>query len=187
MPYAFWQQFSPDQIKIFALRNALYGIHTQELVGWLKERIEPSSTIEIGAGNGVLSKALGVRAVDNYQQVMPMIKKAYDMAQQPVISYGDNVLKVDANKAVKKLEPKTIVGSWITERYDERYHSYGGNMLGPIQADLMKHARTYYMIGNKAVHDNPKFQKLVTQVHELPFLVSRAHEPELNVVFECRA
>lgn len=183
LPFEFWQKFTPEQIQLFCLKYAFYGVPTTDLIEWLKPRIEDKKTIEIGAGNGILAKALNIKAFDNYQQNMPRYTLIYDLTQQPRIKYGANVIEMEANMAVKKTRPKIVIGSWITERYDPLFHEYGGNEIGPWQRDIIKRVETYYLIGNTDVHNNPKVMDLRPIIHQIP-LVSRAHNPENNVIFE---
>lgn len=183
LPHAFWSQFTPDQIRFFCWKNGCYSIPTVELVNWLNERIAGKKTIEIGAGNGVLAKALDIGAVDNYQQQMAKYKLFYLNTNQPIIRYGKNVAKIGANEAVEYEKPEVVIGSWITERYDPAYHRYGGNEIGPRQLEIIDQVDTYYLIGNTDIHHNPKLMNLKPKIHRIP-LISRAFDPHKNVIFE---
>lgn len=183
LPHAFWTQFTPDQIRFFCWKNGCYSIPTVELVNWLAERIVGKKTIEIGAGNGVLAEALGIGAVDNYQQMMPKYTLFYLNTNQPIIRYGGNVIEADANEAVEKEKPEVVIGSWITERYDPAYHKYGGNEIGPKQLEIINQVDTYYLIGNLDLHGNPKLMNLKHKTYRIP-LISRAFDPHKNVIFE---
>lgn len=154
MPASFYADTSQEERSLFAVRNGLYGLHTQELVDWLRAFIGQRSAIEIGAGNGVLAKALGITATDNFMQDNPAIRLLYEQSKQPPVKYGQDVERIDAAAAVRKYRPQVVIGSWITRRYTAAEPERGGNMFGVDELDILAHCQHYVLIGNARVHAN---------------------------------
>lgn len=185
LPAAFWQATTVDERALFGLRTGSYGFPTLELVAYLKELIGGRRAIEIGAGNGVLCKALGIPGTDSYQQREPKYAAHYAALQQPTVPYGAHVEKMDAATAIRHYRPEVVIGCWVTHRYDPADHKRGGNEAGPDGDDLLAHCKDYVLIGNDRVHGaNPLWSRSHTCV-SLPFLYSRAHgSRDFVAVFE---
>ena len=54
MPAEFYKNTTVEQRAMFGHQHSLYGFLTNELRQWLLQRIEDRTTIEIGAGSGLL-------------------------------------------------------------------------------------------------------------------------------------
>jgi hypothetical protein len=78
MPASYYRNTTAPERALLGHRRALYGLPTLELVQWIKDYIGGRRAIEIGAAHGLLAKALGIRATDNYLQGSPEIKAAYE-------------------------------------------------------------------------------------------------------------
>ncbi len=180
MPSSFYRQFEQKEIAIFCMMNGLYCLPTVELLDCLNGLILEASpsrlAIEIGAGNGALGKGLGIPCTDNFMQDDPAVKAYYQSLNQPTISYGAHVIKMDANTAVKEMRPEVVIGAWVTHRYDESAHELGGNMFGVDEQDILDHVNRYIIVGNKGVHAKKPIMGKVTQVIEADFLFSRSFE-----------
>lgn len=184
LPHEFWCQFSQEQVQFFCLRHAFYNIPTLEQVAFLEAKIpDKSKALEIGAGNGVLAQALGIRATDNYMQEMQDVKEYYKAMRQPTVQYGENVENIDAEAAIEKYKPTVVIGAWITQKYNPTYPSYGGNALGPDQRYIIDNVDKYFLVGNFKIHDHPSLRNYTPKLHKAP-LISRASHPEANVIFE---
>ena len=72
LPFDILKDIPQEHISQFCVENGCYLIPTTELVEFLAKLIggNESRTIEIGSGNGVLGKALGIMCTDNFQQAM---------------------------------------------------------------------------------------------------------------------
>lgn len=68
LPAEFWKQYSQNHIALFCLMHGMYCIPTTELIEWLQHRIGDRKALEVGAGSGVVGRAVGIRMTDNYQQ-----------------------------------------------------------------------------------------------------------------------
>lgn len=177
--------------------NAVYVWPTLELINWIKaNNQELSSTIEIGAGNGVLSRELGIPATDSFMQSTKFEPKNkmedetqkqalayYGLMKQQLIHYGDNVEQYDAVDAIQKYKPKHILGCYITHKFKEGMRH--GNMLGVNEEWILQRRQfqSYTMIGNLKVHEEKPILKIPHQEIEIDGLVLRAEKPELNRIF----
>lgn len=173
LPAEFWYQFNRSERGAFCVRHAVYCVPTTELIDWLRNEIGPRYAIEIGSGNGVLAKALGIRATDNLMQTWPEIVDLYQTLQQPLIHYGRDVLNADANVAVKTMKPDVVVGAWVTHKYALLHHARGGNMHGVEEPELVRQT-DYIFIGNKGTHKDKAILELPHKEYQFPWLISRA-------------
>jgi hypothetical protein len=156
------------------VEHGLYGLPTTELVDYLRTLIAGRSAIEIGAGNGVLAKALGIRATDSRMQEDPKIAALYDAVRQPVVRYGDQVERLDAVQAIRKYKPQVVVACWVTHKYDAKRHAAGGNQFGVAEEKILAACENYIFVGNVQVHAG---KSIWSRPHDLefpPFVFSRA-------------
>lgn len=160
-PCRWWGKHSRCIRMAFGHLHALYAFPTIEIIDHLKGIIDPTSTIEIGAGNGGFCKALGIKGTDNHMQAEPGFRHLYEVAGQPTVNYGQHVEKADALEAIKKYRPKAVLASWVTHRYDPRRHECGGNIVGVDEHKLLELVDDYYFIGNTKIHaSKPIFQDI---------------------------
>ncbi|MDY0747534.1 hypothetical protein SNE35_23730 [Paucibacter sp. R3-3] len=174
VPASSLEQTTPQERLLFGVAHGHYGFPTDELVRFLKERIAGRSAIEIGSGNGVLARALGIAATDNRQQEDPAIRAHYEALRQQTVQYGDNVEKLDAAAAVAKFKPSVVVACWVTHKYDPARPEAEGSVTGIDEAQLLEHCDEYIFVGNKHVH---RSKPLLARPHELltpDWLYSRA-------------
>jgi hypothetical protein len=163
MPGSFYADASPDERAWLGLRHALYLLPTTELVDWLREHIGTRSAIEIGSGNGAMAEALDIAATDNLMQSWPEMAAYYAALGQPAITYGPNVIALEASAAVRLLRPEVVIGAWVTHRYNKRQHGLGGNQHGPRLDWIRERIDEYVFIGNTATHAN---HPLLRQIDE---------------------
>jgi hypothetical protein len=162
-----------------AVRHGLYGLYTTELVDWVRDRIAGRTALEIGAGNGVLAAALGIRATDSFQQQEPAIKAYYEAMRQPTVKYGDHVERLDALAAVCKYRPQVVVGCWVTHRFDALQPHREGNTAGIDEVALMDHCDEYIFIGNRHVHATKPLWEASGVLNEI-FLPSGLYSRSMN-------
>jgi hypothetical protein len=152
MPAAYYEGTTQQERSVAAVRNGLYCLPTVELIEWLRNFIDGRSAIEIGAGNGVIARALGIPATDNKMQDDPAMRALYASMQQPPVKYGDHVERLDANAAARKYKPDVIVASWVTHKWSAKEPSRQGNMFGVDERELLKHCGYYVFVGNVVTH-----------------------------------
>ncbi|QHE89225.1 hypothetical protein [Hydrogenophaga sp. BPS33] len=159
---------------LFGVQHGLYSFPTEELCQFLRSRIAGRSAIEIGAGHGVLAKALGIPATDNRQQEEPAIKAHYAGLGQPTVPYGDHVEKLDAHAAVEKFRPSVVVACWTTHRFDPARPHAGGSAFGVNEKRLIESCDEYIFIGNEHVHREKSIWTLPHEKITPPWVYSRA-------------
>ena len=174
MPAAFWAGTTPEERGAFGVRNGLYSFPTVELVQRLREIINGRTTIEVGAGHGVLAQALGIVATDSYQQAMPKYRALYEAMQQPIVPYGPNVEKLDALAAISMHKPQVVIGCWVTHRYDPRRPFAGGNEAGFDEEWILDNCETYVVVGNTKVHEGKAIWSRPHVIEHPSYVVSRA-------------
>jgi len=174
--------FTTEQLVKFGYTYAMYTLPTIELIETLHKMTVNSDTIEIGSGNGIIAKELNIRATDNYCQELSEVKTYYNLLKQPIIEYGKNVVKIDAETIAKKLKPDIILGSWITHKYD--YSLKSGNAYGPNEEIILDNCKTYIMLGNEATHDIKPIRKHEhKKYHDFNGYITRSIQPEKNCVY----
>ncbi len=184
VPYEEISKFSQNAISIFCVKYGIYQVPTTELIKFLESEIaDKESTIEIGAGNGCIGRALGIRMTDNKMQLWPEIQELYSNLQQPVVKYGNDVEEIDANTAVIKYRPHTVIGSWITEKWQEGMQY--GNQWGPQEYKMFSDGvEKYIMIGNHKTHGKKKLLKIMSfRKYKFPWLISRSLGKDDNIIY----
>src|SRR3954462_9173889 len=118
LPASFWAKTSTNERALFGHHTGIYSFPTVELVARLKEIIGDRMAIEIGAGNGVLAEALGIRATDSFQQAQAEYAAVYEQHGFATVPYGPNVECLTAYDAVRKYDPDVVLGCWVTHKFD---------------------------------------------------------------------
>ena len=88
-----------EQLRMFLHKYGLYTMPTTELIEYLAGIIAGKRAIEIGAGMGVIGRALGIPVTDNKMQAWPSVKAYYDLMRQPTIRYPVDIIELDAHEA----------------------------------------------------------------------------------------
>lgn len=180
-------QIPPEDLMYWCNTKGVYGLATDELINWLTERIAGRKAIEIGAGNGVFGRALGIKMTDSFVQERAEIGMYYSLRGQERVFYGFDVQPLEAGVAVKRHKPKVVIASWVTELYKNGK----GFAEGVDESKLLTMVDEYILIGNLNVHGNkrivenpPKGFKL--EIYQFPWVYSRAVEPEKNMIMSWR-
>ena len=158
----------PKHLRFWCHVRAVYLIPSQELVTFIEvSYTKGRKAIEIAAGNGALGRALGIPMTDNRMQERPGIRTHLALMHQPPVCYGDDVVKRNANAAVRLSKPDVVVASWATHIYREDDHARGGNVWG-IDEQKIVEAATYVHIGSVSVHSKKRIMALPHDEYELP-------------------
>ncbi len=180
-PYAFWKDRNLNERKYFMYIHGIYVLPTTELIEWLRSMIV-GSAIEIGAGNGSIARSLGIPITDSRMQESPEIKFYYQMGGQPPIVYHNDIEKLDAIEAVKKYEPDTVIGAFITHKFDPKIGN--GNALGVDEIKMLqKIKRRYINIGNKHTHKDKPLLKIPHTEYQFDWIITRSVDQYQNVIF----
>lgn len=176
LPYEVIKAIDRTVILVLMHKHGIYVLPTQELIDFLRTEII-GDAIEIGCGLGAIGKALKIPCTDSKMQLLPEIKFYYDQMGQPTIKYPSHVVKMDALYAIKYYNPKTIIGAYITHKYN----GVDGNMYGVIEGELIKRKRKYINIGNDKIHYNKPILKSPHRTLRFEWLVTRS-EPDCNFI-----
>ncbi len=180
MPANFWKKRKQNEINYFIYQHGIYVLPTTELIDWLKENII-GSAIEIGAGNGSISRALNIPITDSRMQEREDIKLIYQMNGQPVIKYPADVEKLDADEALEKYKPETVIGAFVTHKYTEA--AGNGNMYGVEEENILKAVKRYINIGNLTTHNTKPILKLRHEEIYFDWLITRSVNQSDNRIF----
>ena len=165
--------------------NAIYQLPTIELIEWLKNAIGDRTAIEICAGKSGIGKALGIVSTDSYSQTLPELRSYFALAQVPIVEPPEYVKKMDANVAVTSYKPKVVIGSFVTQKFQEgdAENNIGSNIYGPDESDILALAETYIHVGNEITH---KDKRILARPHEsfsFDWVRSRAFNKDKNVIW----
>lgn len=193
VPAADIREIGDEQLRFFCLNNAIYSVPTTEVIEFIETLIpNKEKAIEIGAGNGVYGRSLGIKSTDNYMQHPKNRAKfrnciaAYEKTGQPLVQYGDDVEELDGMDAVRQYKPETIVCAWVTHKWNPTKPHLDGNMFG-VNFDWIldrKSVKRLILIGNHNTHQNNPIMQREHQEYRLDGnIVSRSLRPELDCVF----
>jgi hypothetical protein len=178
LPYDYYRKTTPEERALLGHQTALYGLPTLELVQWIKDYIGGRSAIEIGAAHGLLAKALGIPATDNFMQDDPRVQAAYKQMGQRTVTYGAHVEKLSADQAVEKYKPQVVVASWVTNLYKPERHEAGGNVWGVDEDALLDSVDAYVFVGNHSAHNGKSIWSRPHRFVEQNFVFSRSMRPQ---------
>lgn len=168
-PAEWWHDQHPDALRLFMHKHGVYVIPTTELLGYLRKVIRGRTALEIGAGHGSLSRALGIRITDAKIQNLPEVRAIYDRMKQPVIKYPPDVEEIHANDAVSKYEPQVVFGTYIT--------SYSptppGNPYGVLEEPIINTTEMYIHVGNDRTHNFKPAMLLPHAEVTAPWVITR--------------
>jgi hypothetical protein len=185
--YSAIQPLVGPTLSIWAQKNGIYGIPTLEMLDWLRKQIRGRRALEIGAGNGVFGRSLGIPMFDSFHQEDTHTRTFYEFLQTKPVSYGQDVQRMDAAEAVERHRPQVVLGVWVTSKHRD------GDKIG-FEGGIDEHrilavpsVRAYITLGNikhlnsKPIrHETPKGW-LCTE-YKLPFHVSRTRSQTNNSV-----
>lgn len=185
--YVDLKQFTQSQISQFCIENGMYNFPTKELVEYLKEEIgDEKKVLEIGAGNGVMAKELGILATDSYQQVRADMRELYLTIGQEVVRYGEHVEKYDAQQSISKFKPNVVIAAWVTHKYDPKRHYSGGNSEGVNEGYILERVNKYIFIGNEETHKKKFILEKGHRTFKAEWLYSRSMNKEKNIIWTWR-
>ncbi len=180
MPFAYYSDFSGNELKYLMWKHGIYVLPTTELIEWLSENIT-STAIEIGAGHGAIARGLGIPATDSKLQETELAKLMYGASNQPTIKYGSDIEKLDAELALAKYKPDTVIGAFITHKFEAGMEN--GNQFGVKEENILKACVKYINIGNLITHKDKPILKLDHDEYRFPWLFTRAAYQEMNRIF----
>lgn len=188
VPFKEISSFSQNDITVFCFAMGIYQLPTTELIDWLREEMgDPATVIEVGAGNGCIGRALGIKMYDNMHQDTEEMEMLYALQGQPTVSYGKDVIKMNGNKAVSGFRPKTVISCWVTQKFqqgdDTRKVKIGSSMYGVNELDYIGKIDKYIHCGNWNVHHDKRIlSKVFFREYKFPWLISRSQSRDKNCI-----
>lgn len=186
IPFGIMNKIPLTHLHLWAHHNAIYQFVTDEMTEWLKAEIGGEYAIEIGAGNGVISRSLGIIGTDSYIQVDDKAVRAYyDMLKVAVTRPPAQIQKYEAYEAVRALKPHTVVGAFITQFGTGADYRQGINCspYGVKEWMMLPFIKKYILFGNKITHNGKHIFELPHRELQFAWLVSRANDQSLNRVW----
>lgn len=187
-------RFDQNHLSKFCFEQGLYCLPTTELIDWLSQQIGGRLALEIGAGRGILGRALDIPMTDSHLQDgrNRFVVEHYKSLGQPLIRYPADVRKLTANSAILTYRPQVVVAAWVTQKVTDRreHERMGGNYWGVDETRFGRDGvETYIHVGHSKVHaDKRILGQYPHQVYKLPFLFSRSPQPAGNLIyiFDCQ-
>lgn len=178
-------------LRLWCHINGVYGVPSLELMDILESHIKDADkTIEVGGGNGVFGRYLGLVSTDSFIQNKPEIKAYYALVAQPIVNYGKDVLQYEASEAILHHKPSHVLGSWVTQYVapdDPNAIGGMGSEYGLKELEFVPLLQKYIVYGNEYVHgkkyilSDPRFK--VTKIFDEKNFFSRASVPEANCLY----
>ncbi len=184
LPASYWATTTPEERALFGRTHGAYSFPTTELVECLREIIGDRKAIEIGAGNGVLAEALGITATDTREQETPEYKMLLALqGNHPPVRYGDNVMRVEAKRAVRGLKPQVVIACWVTQDYDpSRPWNHDSKNGGVDERFVIDNCETYVLVGNEEIHRGKYIWSLPHTIEYPHWLYSKAMNGTRNFI-----
>lgn len=180
--YKYLQQFDLEVIQSLCICEGWYVVPTQELIQFLRDEIGSSSVIEIGSGNGLVAKRLGIKATDSCFQDKPDVRLYYKTIGNATVKYGSNVEEIEAVDAVKKYKPHTVLGCWVTQK--SKYPSEPQSLYcGVDEEEILQHCKKYIVVGNRGVHGMKRILSKPHREVKIDGYVSRGSNQDDNVIY----
>lgn len=187
LPYSEYADVPPDSLAILGNTCGLWCFPTVELIDFLREEIGGLKAIEIGAGNGAISRALGITATDSRaHKSHPNLKEMYSHGVYGPPPYQDDVHVYEALAAVRRFKPAVVVASWCTHKYNHKEHWRSGFEDGVDEGKLLERVRKYIFIGSDhpdGPHVRKPILKLPHRTIKAPWILSRTQYPDSNVIW----
>ena len=176
-----------NDISLFCVRHGFYSLPTKELMDLIIDEIgdkDKSKVMEIGAGNGVYCRELGIRGVDNFMQLNPQIKNHYQENGQSIVNYDtEYIKKMDGFQAVKLYSPDIVFASWVTHKYNPQQDFRGGNQFGLDEGKMLRKIKKYIFVGNDRTHAMKPIMSKPHRTIRAEWLLSRSLEKNKNAVY----
>ncbi len=180
---SFYDSLDPNALRMWCHLTGRYGLVTEELVDWIRSFIAGRPAIEIGSGCGDLAWHLNIMPTDSRIMEQADVKLYYEFYGQPLTAYPEWVAKLEALDAVAIYKPQVVIASWVTQLITEADELGTGSMYGVDESELLRTGVTYIFIGNEKVHCKKRIMAQPHKSYALPFLRSKAEQPELNRVW----
>jgi len=176
------KDMTTNQLCLFCVKHAVYQIVTTELVDFIRTEIGTKKAIEIGGGNGCLGRALGIPVTDLKAQENADVRAMYALMQQPVITYGQDVVKMEAMDAISSYGPEVVVSAWVTQKWKPGIKH--GFDRGVDETYYKGRIEKYIFVGNQGPHgDKVIMKQFPFKKYQFDWLVSRSWYKDKNAIY----
>jgi len=180
---SFYQNIPQEHLAVWCHHKGIYGLPTVQLIDWLKNEIVLDTTIEIGSGNGSIGRSLKIPMTDSCIMETE-VSLYYQLMGQPITKYPKDIIRLDAIKAIKKYNPSTVIGCWVTQIYKrEEGPEQQASIFGIDEEFILKNVNKYILIGNKKAHGQKRILKINHKEFQFPWLFSRSVYPNDNIIY----
>lgn len=183
VPTKNFELLTSNQLQLLGYLFSIYCFPTTELADWLKKNCDLSKAIEIGAGHGALARYLKIPATDLKVMEFPEVQTYYQVMGQPITNYPDDIIKLEAIEAINFYKPETVIGCWVTQKWDPDDPDRDGSIFGIEEEQILKMVKRYIMVGNRDVHSSKRILKFPHKEFSFPWLYSRAKNHLNNVIY----
>jgi hypothetical protein len=168
-------------LSLWCLKHGVYAVPTWELIHWLQRELRGRRAIEICAGRSCLGRHLGIPMTDSYSHVRPevMIYMAA-FGQHPTIP-SDDVLRIDANAAVREFRPEVVIGAWVSQKRTGNEEQ--ANEYGPDEFEILDSGCTYIHVGHLGPHSKKRILLREHRCLNFTWLRSRGFDPAGNRIW----
>jgi len=185
---SFYKDIPQIYLATFSHKHGIYGLPTTELIAFLREHVVKGKTIEVGAGNGAIGRALYIPITDSRIMEDPMVKLMYQAHGQPTTRYPDDVIKMNAIEAIKNFKPDVVIGCWVTQIYKEEDGPHQkASVHGLDEEFIIDNVKKYIVIGNENIHGTKRILDKPHKTLTFPWLYSRSfenHDKNLIYIWE---
>lgn len=175
----------------FGCKHAIFQFVTTEMLEWIKEKIRGVSALEINAGNGVISRSLGITGIDSRIQEKEQFQKiAYaklgalmeDMSFTPP---PREIKKYEALEAVRVFRPHTVIGAYVTQKGTviDNLSGIASNHWGVDERLMLTKIKRYIKFGSLSAHGTTRILDMPHEELHFDWLFTRHPDRSQNRVW----
>lgn len=181
VPSAVLAVFDHADLYKFGCKHAVFQFVTTEMLDWIKEKINGVSSLEINAGNGVISRTLGITGIDSRIQDKPefqqIAKEKYGelMDEMSFTKPPKEIKKYEALEAVRVFRPHTVIGAYVTQKgtIADKLTGVVSNHWGVDERQMLTKIKRYIKFGSITTHGTTRILDLPHEELHFDWLYTR--------------
>lgn len=186
VPSALLRDIPHNHLINWANRFGIYQFISTELIEFLQGEIGPYRAIEICAGDGCISRTLGIVGTDGYYgQTDPTLKAIAKATGNPNAKPPKVIKKHEALDAVRTFRSHVVVGAFVVQRCKDHHRKLGieGSPFGVHEEEMLTYIKKYICFGNPNTHAGKFIFDRPHREYNFGWLFNRAMNPDLNRVW----
>lgn len=191
VPAAVLKELPVNHLQQWGSENAIFQYITTELIEWLRKQIGDRKAVEICAGNGLISRTLGIIGIDSRIQQSKKFNQAVEDTYGNIrpewvrTSPPKDIKKYEAMEAVRVFRPEVVVGAFVTPKGTPADAARGVNCnaWGPNEGEILDRVKKYIHFGNLNTHTKKFIYARPHQELYPPWLVTRCNDQSLNRIW----